>query len=229
MNEKYLSDKNNQEVQMRGYLDLRNDIDYTKLKQPARIIKNGGIVVFPTETVYGIGADALNEAAVRKLYEIKERPLDKPISLLVSSIGMIEQVAKDITELEYALIKEFFPGPLTIILKKKDIVPNIVTASQDTVGIRMPTEEIALKLIDYVGGPIATPSANISGKPSGIDIESIMKDFNGKADYFIDGGQSKIGFASTIVQVSHGVPHILRQGAISSEQIQEVCKNCKQI
>lgn len=88
---------------MQSYLDLRNDRDYTKLKQPARIIKNGGIVVFPTETVYGIGADALNEAAVRKLYEIKERPLDKPISLLVSSIGMIEQVAKDITELELAL------------------------------------------------------------------------------------------------------------------------------
>lgn len=172
---------------MQRYLDLKDDIDYTKLKEPAEIIKNGGIVVFPTETVYGIGTNALNANAVRKLYEIKKRPLDKPISLLVSNMEMIEHVAKDITKLEYALIKEFFPGPLTIILKKKDIVPNIVTANQDTIGIRMPIEKTALKLIDYVGSPIATPSANISGKPSGTDIENIMKEFDGKVDYFIDG------------------------------------------
>ncbi len=208
---------------MPKYIDLLNDIDYTKLKEPAELIRNGGIVVFPTETVYGIGANALNENAIKKLYDIKKRPLNKPISLLVNSIDMIEQVTKDITKLEYALIKTFFPGPLTIILKKKNIVPNIVTANQDTVGIRMPANKIAIKLINYAGVPIATPSANISGRPSGTNIKDIMEDFDGKVDYFVDEGPSKIGLASTIVQVVDGVPHILRQGSISEKQIKEVC------
>lgn len=208
---------------MQKYLDLINETNYKKLKEPAEIIKNHGIVVFPTETVYGIGVNALNENAIKKLYEVKKRPLDKPISLLVNSIEMINQVAKDITEIEYALIKEFFPGPLTIILKKKDGVPNIVTANGNTVGIRMPANKIALELIDYANVPIATSSANISGKPSGIDSKSIIKDFEGKVDCFIDGGPAKIGVASTIVQVIDGVPHILREGSISEEQIKTVC------
>lgn len=210
---------------MQKYLNLKNEIDYTKLKEPAEAIKNGEIVVFPTETVYGIGANALDENAVKKLYEIKERPLNKPISLLVSNIEMIDQVAKDISQKEYMLIKEFLPGPLTIILKKKDIVPDIVTASGDTVGIRMPKDKIALKLIEYAGVPIATSSCNISGKPSRTNLSDIMNDFDGKVDYFIDGGQSEIGLASTVVQIVDGVPHILREGSISEEQIKTVCKN----
>lgn len=204
------------------YLDLTNKINFTKLKKPANIIKNGGIVIFPTETVYGIGTNALNEDAVKRLYEIKQRPLNKPISLLVNSIDMIEQIAKDITDLEYALIREFFPGPLTLILKKKDIVPDIVTANSDTVGVRMPKNEIALKLIEYAGIPIATPSANISGKPSGTNMKNIIKDFNGEVDYLIDSGTSQIGLASTIVQVIDNVPHILRQGSISEKQINDL-------
>lgn len=207
---------------MQKYISFINKTDYTKLKEPAQIIKNGGIVIFPTETVYGIGANAFDEDAIRKLYNVKKRPLNKPISLLVNSVDMIEEVAKDITDLEYNLIKEFFPGPLTIILKKKDIIPNIVTANSDTVGIRMPANEIALNLINYAGVPIATPSANISGKPSGINLKSIIEDFTGKVDYFIDGGQSKIGYASTIVQVINDVPHILRQGSISEEKIKNI-------
>ena len=212
---------------MQNYLDLRDDKDYTKLKEISEIIKNGGIVVFPTETVYGIGVNALDKNAVKRLYEVKERPLDKPISLLVSNTEMIEQVAKDIKELEYALIKEFFPGPLTIILKKKDIVPDIVTAGSDTVGIRMPENDIALKLIEYSGVPLAAPSANISGHPSGTELNTIMREFVENADYYIDGGKSEIGLASTIVQVIDGVPHILRQGSVSKEQIEEVCKRYK--
>lgn len=212
---------------MQRYLDLREDKDYTKVKEPAKIIKYGGIVVFPTETVYGIGANALDEDAVKRLYDIKKRPLNKPISLLVSNIDMINQITKNVTELEYALIKEFFPGPLTIILKKKDILPNIVTAGSDTVGIRMPANEIALKLIEYAGVPIATPSANISGKPSGTELKDIMKEFAEGVDYFVNGGKCKIGIASTIVQVIDGVPHILREGLISKEKIEEVCKKYK--
>lgn len=204
------------------YLDLTNKTDYTKLKEPAKMIKEGGIVIFRTETVYGIGTNGLNEKAVQQLYEVKQRPLNKPISLLVNSIDMIEEIAKDITDIEYELIKEFFPGPLTIILKKKDIVPNILTANQDTVGIRMPANKIALKLVDYAGVPIATPSANISGRPSGTNIKDIMEDFDGKVDYFVDGGPSKIGRASTIVKIEKGIPKILRKGAISEEQIRQI-------
>ena len=209
---------------MNKYLDLRKDKDYTKLDEPAIILRNGGVVVFPTETVYGIGANCFDIEAVKRIYKIKNRPFNKPINLLVSNIDMINQVAKDITELEYAIIKKFFPGPLTIILKKKDIVPNIVTANGDTVGVRMPANEIALKLIEKAGVPLATPSANISGRPSGINIDDIMNDFKDKVNYFIDDGPSKIGYASTIVQVIDGVPHILRQGSITEEEIKSVCK-----
>lgn len=209
---------------MQNYLDFREKIDYTKLKEVARTIKQGGVVVFPTETVYGIGANGLNANAVKRIYEVKQRPLNKPISLLVNGTDMINEIAQDITDLEKALIKEFFPGPLTIILKKKDIVPNIVTANSNTVGVRMPSNEIALKLIEYTGVPIATPSANISGKPSGTNMEDIMKDFEGEVDYFIDDGPSKIGISSTIVQVIDGVPHILRQGKITEEQIMNIYK-----
>lgn len=206
---------------MLKYINLEKNTEYTKLKEPAQIIKAGGIVIFPTETVYGIGVNGLNETAIKKLYEVKKRPITKPISLLVNSIEMIEEVAKDITEIEYDLIKKFLPGPLTIVLKKKENVSNIVTAGFDTVGIRMPENEIALKLIEYAGVPIATPSANISGKPSGTNLKEIMKDFKDNVDYFIDGGESKIGVASTIVQIIDGNPHILRKGKISEEQIME--------
>lgn len=206
---------------MSKYLNLEKNPEYAKLKAPAQIIKTGGIVIFPTETVYGIGVNGLNETAIKKLYEVKQRPINKPISLLVNSIDMIEKVAKDISEIEYDLIKKFFPGPLTIVLKKKDCVPDSLTAGFDTVGIRMPENEIALKLIEYAGVPIATPSANISGKPSGTNLKEIMKDFNDNVDYFIDGGLSKIGIASTIVQIIDDIPHILRKGKISEEQIIE--------
>lgn len=203
------------------YIDLKEK-KLAGLEKPARIIKNGGIVVFPTETVYGIGANGLNAEAVKRIYEIKKRPLTKPINLLVNSVEMIEKVAKDITPLEYAIIKEFFPGPLTMILKKKEIVPDIVTAGGATVGIRMPANEIALELIKKAGVPLATPSANISDKPSKTNIKDVMKDFPKGVDCFIDGGESRIGVASTIVQVIDGVPHILRQGTITEEQIKKL-------
>lgn len=207
---------------MERFLDFKDEIDYTKLQEPANIIKNGGIEIFPTETVYGIGANGFDENAIKRLYEIKQRPLNKPISLLVSDIDMVEKIAKDITEVEYKLMKKFFPGPFTIVLKKKDIIPDIVTANQDTVGIRMPSEKIARRLVEYANVPIATPSANISGEKSGTNLKDIMKDFEGKVDYSIDGGESKLGIASTIVKVIDGVPHILRQGSITKEQIEEV-------
>ena len=204
------------------YLDLKNNTDYTKLIEPAKIIKNGGLVIFPTETVYGVGANGLNKNAIKKIYEAKQRPLNKPISLLVSNIDMIENVAKDITNIEYSIIEKFFPGPLTIILKKKETIPDILTAGSDTIGIRMPANDIALNLINYAGVPLATPSANLSVKPSGTNLKDIIKDFDGNVDCFIDDGPSKIGLASTIVKVVDGVPHILRQGSISIDEINSV-------
>lgn len=200
----------------------RNEIDDEKLKAMSEKIRNGNIVVFPTETVYGIGTNGLNEESIKKLYEIKQREFNKPISLLVSDVNMIKELTKDITEIEYKLIDAFCPGPFTIILKKKDIVPNILTANGATVGIRMPENEVARKLVKYSGVPVAAPSANISGKPSGIEIEDIVKDFEGKVEYFIDGGKSKLGIGSTIVRVIDGMPKILRQGSITKEQIEKV-------
>ena len=207
---------------MENYINLENKLDYEELKTPAKIIKEGGIVIFPTETVYGIGTNGLDKEAIKKLYEVKQRPLNKPISLLVSNIEMVEQVAQNISKLEYKIMQNFFPGPLTIILEKKDIVPDILTANTKTVGIRMPSGEIAKKLIEYAGVPIATPSANISGKPSGTNIKDIQKDFDGKVDCFIDNGESKLGIPSTIVRVINNEVHILRQGSISMEQIKAI-------
>ena len=210
---------------MEKYINLENKLDYEELKIPAKIIKEGGIVIFPTETVYGIGTNGLDKEAIKRLYEVKQRPLNKPISLLVNNIEMVNQVAKNISKLEYKIMQNFFPGPLTIILEKKDIVPDILTANTNTVGIRMPSGEIARKLIEYAGVPIATPSANISGKPSGTNIKDIQKDFEGKVDYFIDNGESKLGIPSTIVRVINNEVHILRQGSISKEEINNIVKN----
>ena len=192
------------------------------VEKAAELIKQGKIVVFPTETVYGIGTNGLDEQAVKRLYEVKQRPLNKPISLLVSNMEMINLIAKDITEAEYKIMEKFFPGPLTIILKKKEIVPDILTAGQNTVGVRMPRGEIARKLVEYANVPIAAPSANISGEPSGTNLQEIKKHFEGKVDYFIDGGNSELGLSSTIVQVVDGKPQILRQGSITLEQINQI-------
>ena len=205
---------------MEKYLDFRENIDYEKLKEPAKILKNGGIVIFPTETVYGIGANALDENAVKRIYDVKERDLNKPISVLVNDFDMIEKIAKDITDVEYKLMRAFFPGPFTIILKKKEVISDLVTAGLDCVGIRMPAGEIAKKLVELSGVPLATPSANISGNPSGTNLDAIFKDFEEKVDFFINGGESKIGLASTIVKVVDGEIKILREGSITKEDIE---------
>ena len=204
------------------YINLKEETNLKELKKAAQLIKRGGIAIFPTETVYGIGANGLDESAIKKLYQIKQRPLSKPINLLVSDIKMIERVTKNISDMEYKLMKAFFPGPLTIILNKKDIVPDILTANGSTVGVRMPEGKIARELVKCADVPIAAPSANISGKPSGTNLQDIQKDFEKSVDCFIDGGKSKLGIASTIVKVVNNVPHILRVGSISKEEIEKI-------
>lgn len=207
---------------MEKYLDFKNNIDETKLEIVGKTIANGGLVIFPTETVYGIGTNGLDENAIKNLYSVKNRDLNKPISLLVSGIDMVSEIACNINDIEYKLMEAFFPGPFTIVLKKKNIISHILTAGKDTVGVRMPDCEITQKLIEYAGCPIAAPSANISGKPSGTNVNDFIKDFSNKVDYIIDNGEAKIGLASTIVQVIDGIPHILREGSITKEQIMQV-------
>lgn len=207
---------------MENYFNFKKQINEIELNKIAAQIKNGKLVLFPTETVYGIGTNGLDAEAVKRIYQIKGRNFKNPINLLVSSMEMVEMVAQDITDLEYQLMETFFPGPFTLILKKKSCVPAIVTATSNTVGVRMPNHEIARKLIAYAGVPIAAPSANISGKLSGTNLEDILADFSDKIDFMIDGGSCHLGIESTIVKVIDGIPHILRPGAVTSEQIKQI-------
>lgn len=212
---------------MEKYLDLKKTTDYSKLKVAGEIIKNGGLVLFPTETVYGLGANGLDENAVKKIYTAKGREQDNPLILHVSNFDMIPKIAKNISEIEYTLMKTFWPGPFTIILDRTDIVPDIVTAGLDTVGVRMPSGRIANKLISYAGVPIAAPSANVSGRPSGTNISDIFEELSDKVDYIVDGGECEVGLESTVIRVVDGVPNILRPGKISPEDIKKAVGTVK--
>lgn len=201
--------------------DINKDIEY--LKEAADIINNGGVVAFPTETVYGLGANALNDNSVEKIFNAKGRPQDNPLIVHVSS-KEIKNLVKDVPEIAQRLIDRFWPGPLTIILNKKEIIPNRTSANLDTIGIRMPNNEIALKLIELSGCPIAAPSANISGRPSPTEVERCIEDLNGRVDYIIGGERSNVGVESTIVDCTVDPPMVLRPGGITLEMLQEVCK-----
>lgn len=204
---------------MENYLNFKDSKKYSLLQKPAEVIKEGGLVLFPTETVYGIGADGLNKDAVKKIYEAKERNSDNPLILHISNMDMLDKIACDISEEEYMLMDAFWPGPFTIILKKKNIVPEIVTGGLNTVAVRMPSNIIANKLIEYANTPIAAPSANISGKPSGTCIDDIYDELASKMDYIIDGGRCEVGLESTVVKVIEGKVKILRPGKITKEDI----------
>lgn len=185
-------------------------------------IINGEIVVFPTETVYGIGADATNKEAVNKIFEAKKRPADNPLIVHICDLKMLDQVAKNIGQIERKLMNKFWPGPISIILEKDDSIPYNVTAGLDTVAVRMPDNEIALKLIKNSNKPIAAPSANISSRPSGTCIDDIYDELKSSVSYFIDGGRTKVGIESTVVRVIDGVVNILRPGKISKEDILQI-------
>ena len=202
--------------------DVNKDIEY--LKEAAHIIYNGGVVAFPTETVYGLGANALKEDAVDKIFKAKGRPQDNPLIVHVASKN-IDYLVKEIPEVAKELINKFWPGPLTIILKKKDIIPNRTSANLESVGIRMPSNDIALKLIELSGCPVAAPSANISGRPSPTDVERCIEDLDGKIDYIVGGSQSDVGVESTIVDCTVMPPIVLRPGGITLEMLREVCSD----
>ena len=204
------------------YINLKDNQNYEKIKEPAQAIKQGNLVLFPTETVYGIGANALDEKAVKKIYEAKGRASDNPLIAHISNLEMLKKLVTEIGEKEKKLIEKFWPGPLTIIFNKSNIVPNIITAGLETVAIRMPSNEIAKRLIEYSGVPIAAPSANISGKPSGTVVEDILEELDGKVEYIIDGGMVDIGLESTVIRVIDGKVHILRPGKITKEDIESL-------
>lgn len=192
------------------YLDLKNSFDYGKLNVASEIISRGGLVLFPTETVYGIGANALNDDAVKNIFKAKGRAQDNPLILHISDMEMLKDIAVNISELEYKLMDAFWPGPFTIILEKKEGIANVATCNGNTVGVRMPSNKIAYELIKKAKCPIAAPSANVSGRPSGTNIEDIYAELNDKVDYIIDNGECEIGIESTVVRVVDGEVKILR-------------------
>ena len=204
------------------YYNWKDKTNTEELKIVCNLIRNGEIVIFPTETVYGIGANALDENAVGKIFIAKGRPSDNPLIVHIADRNKINEIAEDITEMEQILIDAFMPGPFTIILKRRPEVPDIVTAGLDTVAVRMPDNIIARGLIQFSGVPIAAPSANISGKPSGTSIEDIRAELEGKVSAIIDGGETEIGLESTVVKVVDEVPVILRPGKITPEDIEKV-------
>ena len=199
------------------------NIDEQEIINAAKVIKDGGLVLFPTETVYGIGANGLNEQAVKNIFKAKGRASDNPLILHISSNEMLKDIAKDISELEYKLMDAFWPGPFTIVLNKTDIVPTVVTGGLDTVAVRMPRNKIANRLIHYAGVPIAAPSANISGKPSGTCVHDVYDELKNSMDYIIDGGKCEVGIESTVVKVEDGSVRILRPGRITKEDIENIC------
>lgn len=215
------------------YIDLKNvnlndkDFDNEDLKFAGNVIKSGGLVLFPTETVYGLGANGLDASAVKKIYLAKGRSSDNPLILHISDMDMLSKIATNISSVEYKLIDAFWPGPFTIILNRTSIVPDTVTAGLDTVGIRMPSNIIANRLIAYSGVPIAAPSANVSGKPSGTNISDIFSELSNKVVCIIDGGSSEVGLESTVVRVISEVPTILRPGKVTPEDIKNVVGTVK--
>ena len=187
----------------------------------AEIINRGGRVIFPTETVYGLGANALEEKAVRSIYDAKGRPTDNPLIVHIADFEDVEALAETIPEKAKVLMEKFWPGPLTIILKRKPCVPDVVTAGLDTVGIRMPENEIARAFIRECGVPVAAPSANVSGRPSPTKAEHVREDMNGKIDMLIDGGSVGIGLESTIMDMTVEPPMLLRPGYITREMLEQ--------
>lgn len=207
---------------MKTILGKLNGIEEDKelLRQAAQIIKRGGLVAFPTETVYGLGADGFNEEAAKKIYAAKGRPSDNPLILHIAEEKQLEQIVKKIPEKAKKLMESFWPGPLTIILEKKENVPYTTTGGLDTVAIRMPDHLGALSFLKAVQTPIAAPSANTSGRPSPTKAEHVLEDMQGKIDMILDGGEVGIGIESTIIDMT-SVPMILRPGFITQEMLEE--------
>lgn len=191
------------------------------LRRAVDLLRQGGTVAFPTETVYGLGADALNPVAVRRIFTIKGRPADHPLIVHLADLSQIEGVAREIPETAYLLARQFWPGPLTLILRRHPDVPDLVTGGQDTVGVRIPAHPVALSLLSAFGGPLAAPSANRFGKISPTTAEHVVHELGDGPDMILEGGPSAIGLESTILDLTGERPVVLRPGAVLPEQLAE--------
>ena len=192
------------------------------LRQAAEIIRGGGLVAFPTETVYGLGGDALNPESSRKIYAAKGRPSDNPLIIHICRFEDIRKIVRQLPEAAVKIAEAFWPGPLTMILPKALIVPRETTGGLDTVAVRFPSHPVAQKLIAYSGGYIAAPSANLSGKPSPTSAKYVIEDMDGRIDMIIDDGEVGIGLESTILDLASDMPRILRPGYITQEMLDKL-------
>ena len=197
------------------------DIKDEELMEAAQIIRDGGLVAFPTETVYGLGANALDEEAAKKIYAAKGRPSDNPLIAHISCLEELEPLVSEIPETARKLAERYWPGPLTMVFPKSERVPYGTTGGLETVAVRMPDDSVANRLIALAGVPVAAPSANTSGRPSPTTAQHVWQDMNGKIEMIIDGGPVGIGVESTIVDVSGEVPMLFRPGAVTIEMLQE--------
>ena len=200
----------------------KGQLDKDSIEMAGAILKKGGLVAFPTETVYGLGADALNEKAAEKIYAAKGRPSDNPLIVHITNLGALEKITKNVPEETKKIADAYWPGPLTMIFEKSEAVPYGTTGGLDTVAVRMPSDEVARALIDVGGGYIAAPSANTSGRPSPTMAEHVEEDLTGRIDMILDGGPVSIGLESTILDMTVTPPMILRPGAITKEML-EAC------
>ena len=207
---------------METLIEKAGENDTAVYEKAGAIIKNGGLVAFPTETVYGLGGDAFNPDSSKKIYAAKGRPSDNPLIVHIAEMSALDKLSDNIPEILYDLADAFWPGPLTMIIKKKQDVPSETTGGLDTVAIRMPDHPVALQLIRAGGGYIAAPSANASGRPSPTLASHVEEDLNGRIDMIIDGGEVGIGIESTIVDLSGDVPMILRPGYVTRDMLERV-------
>lgn len=205
--------------------DNLNETDMMSILEGAKILKAGGTVIFPTETVYGLGANALSADAAQKIYAAKGRPSDNPLIVHIASKDMLYEIADEIDDIAKLLIDKFWPGPITFIFKKKDIVPKTTTGGLETVAVRMPDHEVALKLIEVSGVPIAGPSANISGRPSITSSKYALEEMSERVDMIILSDDCEIGIESTVVDLTAKIPLVLRPGKISQREILEVASD----
>lgn len=203
----------------------KNHVKDEELLEAAQILRDGGLVAFPTETVYGLGANALNEEAAKKIYAAKGRPSDNPLIAHISSMDELPALVSEIPAAGRLLAEKFWPGPLTMIFPKSELVPYGTTGGLETVAVRMPSDPAANRLISLAGVPVAAPSANTSGRPSPTKAEHVVEDMNGKIEMIIDGGEVGIGVESTIVDVSGPVPTLLRPGAVTMEMLRDTLGN----
>lgn len=205
---------------------LKVDSDHPEkeiIEEAVKLIKEGKLIVFPTETVYGLGADALNKEAVRRIFKVKGRSFNKPLSILIGKKEELSKYVQEIPKSAQVLIERFWPGPLTLILRASLLISdNIIKGENNTIGIRMPNGRVALEIVKTSGVSLACPSANLSGRPSPTKAEEVIKDLGEKIDLILDGGETKIGVESTVLNLTSSPPTILREGVLKREEIEKV-------